>query len=339
MTGEADRLGVGVVGLGVGEQHARAFAERRDCEVRWLFDLSEDQAELVRQRIGSGELARSYDQILDDDGVDIVAIATFDHLHFDEVQAALLAGKRVFVEKPLCRTGRELHLLHEAWIAAGRPHLQSNLVLRQAPLYGWLKSAIADGEMGRIYAFDGDYLYGRLDKITGGWRGDVPDYSVMEGGGIHLIDLMMELTGEKPETASTVGTDIATRGTDFGYNDFMATTFEFPSGLVGRITANFGCVHPHQHVVRVFGTEATFIYDDQGPRLLTSREDAAAAEPVEAAALPAGKGVLIPAFVDAIRESRDPAPAAKREFDLISVCAAADDSLHQGTSVGIGYVE
>ena len=30
--------------------------------------------------------------------------------------------------------------------------------------------------------------------------------------------------------------------------------FEFPSGLVGRVTANFGCVHPHQHVVRVFGT-------------------------------------------------------------------------------------
>ena len=53
------------------------------------------------------------------------------------------------------------------------------------------------GVFGRIYAFEGDYLYGRMFKITNGWRRNIPDYSVMTGGGIHLIDLFLWLTGEK----------------------------------------------------------------------------------------------------------------------------------------------
>ena len=328
MTNHPKPLGVGVVGLGIGEQHAKAFASSDNCELRWLFDILREQAEIIQGRIGAGEIAGSYDEILADDKVDIVAIATLDHMHFEGVQAALEAGKHVFVEKPLCRTEEELQTLKQAWTASGRPHLQSNLVLRQAPVYDWLKSVINEGRLGKIFAFDGDYLYGRLEKIIDGWRGNAPDYSVMEGGGIHMIDLMLWLTGEQPAMASTVGNDIATRGTDFGYNDFMATTFLFPSGLIGRITANFACVHPHHHVVRVFGTEATFIYDDQGPRLHTSRRETAKAEPVDAAPLPVDKGVLIPGFVQSIISGCDPTPAAGREFELIRICATADRSLN-----------
>lgn len=333
------KLGAGVVGLGVGEQHASTFAGLAGTELLWLLDFSSEQAKAVQGRIGKGQIAKSYDEILEDSSVDIISIATFDHLHFDEVKAALDAGKHVFVEKPLCRTGSELQELHDAWFAAGRPHLRSNLVLREAPLYGWLKTAIEEGQLGEIYAFDGDYLYGRLDKITTGWRGDVPGYSVMEGGGIHLIDLMHWLTGETPSSVATVGNKIATRGTEFAYDDFMASTFQFPSGVIGRITANFGCMHRHQHVVRVFGTKATFIYDDQGPRLHTSRDGTGDAESIAVAALPDGKGVLIPSFVDAILAGVDSGSAAKREFDLISACAAADRSMQEKTTVDIGYLK
>lgn len=337
MTANPKTLGVGVVGLGVGEQHARIYAEHGGCRLKWLFDIVPDQAARVRDRIGFGEIAASFEQILDDEDVDVVSIATFDHLHFAEVKAALEAGKHVFVEKPLCRTTDEVKTLRETWEAAGKPCLRSNLVLRQAPVYLWLKQAIDDGRLGRVYAFDGDYLYGRLAKITEGWRKDVPDYSAMEGGGVHLIDLMVWLTGERPHRVATLGNRLCTEGTDFRYDDFMASTFEFPSGVIGRITANFGCVHPHQHVVRVFGTEGTFIHDDLGPRLHTSRDETAKAEAVDAAALPSGKGVLIPSFIDAILEDEDPEPAAMREFDLISVCAAADRALAEQSTVEIGY--
>jgi predicted dehydrogenase len=324
-------LNVAVIGLGVGEQHARAFAAASGSHVTWLYDLDAAKTARVARDLGQGRVAESYEQVLADPDVDIVSIATFDHLHFDEVCRAFDAGKHVFVEKPLCRTAAEVDEIATRWTSAGRPHLRSNLVLRGAPVYGWLKDAIADGAFGEIYAFDGDYLYGRLEKITEGWRKDVPDYSVMEGGGVHIIDLMLWLMGETPASVVAAGSKIATRGTGFQYDDFMAATFTFGSGAVGRITANFGCVHPHHHVIRVFGTKATFIYDDQGPRLFRNRADGAQAEKLDLSPLPAGKGVLIPDFIQAIQTGADPAPAAEREFDLIRVIAAADQAHRDGS--------
>ena len=336
---EAEKiLGVGVVGLGVGEQHAHAFKARPDCRVLWLCDHSEQQARVVRDRVGAGALAADLAAPLADPAVDIVSIASYDDMHYAEVKACFGAGKHVFVEKPLCRTLAEARDLKQAWLAAGRPHLRSNLVLREAPVYVWLKRLIDDGVLGRIYAFDGDYLYGRLHKITEGWRQDIENYSVMEGGGVHIIDLMLWLLGEQPTEVTTVGNRLCTEGTAFRYDDFQAATFAFPSGAIGRITANFGCVHRHHHVMRVFGTRGTFVLDDCGPRLHLAREDKLRAAPVDLPHLPASKGVLIPAFVDAIMAGADAAPAAQREFDLISVCAASALSHQTRRPATIEYV-
>ncbi len=331
-------IGVGVVGLGVGEQHARGFIADPRARLTWLHDFDCDKAGELARELGQGRVAENFDQLLDDTDTSIVSIASYDHLHFDQVMAAFAAGKHVFVEKPLCRTMDELRELVAAWNAASRPCLGSNLVLREAEVYRWLNEVIRAGRLGRIYAIDGDYLYGRLSKITEGWRKDVPDYSVMEGGGVHLIDLMIDLAGERPVRVVTHGNRIGTRDTKFGYDDFMAATFSFPSGLIGRITANFACVHRHHHVLRVFGTEATFIYDDQGPRLHESRDEAKAATPLDLATLPDGKAVLIPAFINAIATDADTSPLATREFDLISALAASDRALAEGTEQEIEYL-
>jgi predicted dehydrogenase len=197
---------------------------------------------------------------------------------------------------------------------------------------------IQAGELGDIYAFDGDYLYGRIEKITAGWRSGVENYSVLAGGGIHLVDLMLWLTGQRPAAVAATGNQIATRGTAFGYHDYVSATYQFGSGLVGRVTANFGCVHRHQHVVRVFGTRATFIYDDRGARLHTSRDPATTALPIDEAPLAASKGDLVPDFVSGIvRGVRDEA-ATQTHFDVLSACHAADRAIGRGRFVEIDYV-
>lgn len=332
-------MGVAIIGLGVGEQHAHAYARDSRCAVKWLFDLSADKAGEVLARIGAGKLAPSYDAVLSDPDVSLVSIATFDDMHYGEVIKAFEAGKHVFVEKPLCRTMDELDRVAQAWRDGGRPHLVSNLVLRAAPLYRWLKDQVDAGAFGDIYAIDAEYFYGRLPKITEGWRKDVENYSVMEGGGIHVIDLMMWIAGEKPVSVNAVGNNVATRETDFRYDDYQCATFKFPSGLIGRAAANFACVHRHHHILRVFGTKATFIYDDAGPRLHTTRAEDARAEPVDRDPMPSGKGALIPGFVDGILEGTDPTAQAQREFDLVSVCAHSDLSHAQGKDITIRYVE
>jgi predicted dehydrogenase len=331
------RLGVGVVGLGVGEAHARAYGALPSCELRWLHDLDRGRAERLAQDFRSARIAAAYDEILADAEVQIVSIASYDDAHFSQVVQALDAGKHVFVEKPLSRSLDELRAVKSAWQRAGR-HLASNLVLRAAPLFTWLRQTIGDGKLGELYAFDGDYLYGRIQKITVGWRRDVPDYSVMQGGGVHLVDLMMWLTGERPSRVSAVGNRIVTADTAFRNHDYAAATFTFPSQVIGRITANFGCVHRHQHVVRVFGTAATFISDDRGARLHASRDPASIAHEVPLAATATSKGDLIPEFVNAIVAGEDTSTLTQRDLDVLCACAAADRALATSAPTNVTYV-
>lgn len=340
MTSVARQLGVAVVGLGVGEQHARAFAAHPSCNVRWLYDLDNARAQTLSAALPGSNVARSFEEILECTDVDVVSIASYDDAHFEQVLKALAAGKHVFVEKPVCRTMAELIQMKECWLATGgRLKLRSNLVLRAAPLYRWLRECITAGAFGKLYAFDGDYLYGRLHKITEGWRRDSADgYSVMEGGGVHLIDLLLWLTGERPVAASAVGNRICTKETGFRYNDFVAATLEFESGLIARVTANFGCVHRHQHVIRMFGTEATFLYDDAGPRMCRSRDPAQPPERVQQEPLPGHKGDLIPDFVEAVLADVDDRAETQSFFDGISVCVAADRAAVTGKRELIEYV-
>lgn len=334
----AVNLGVGVVGLGVGEQHALAFSNLSTCTLRWVYDIKSSRASEVVYKLGHGAAAPSYEAILSDPDVSIVSLASYDHAHYEQVMAALDARKHVFVEKPLCRSFEEARSIRGAWLKHDSPSLASNLILRVAPLYRWLREAIQGGELGEIYAFDGDYLYGRLHKITEGWRNDVPDYSVMQGGGIHLVDLMLRLTGQIPVSVTAVGNGICTRGTRFRYNDFVSATYRFESGLIGRITANFGCVHRHQHAVRVFGTKATFIYDDAGPRLHRARHPSSKPTPVDREPLAPTKGDLIPPFVRSVLSAQDTKMETEHEFNLICACVAADEAAATRSDMRIRYV-
>lgn len=318
-------MNIAVIGLGVGAEHARAFA-RMGCNVRWLFDHEPEKSRAVAQEIGQGEIAPSWKAILDDPTIDIVSLATYDDDHAVQVVEALQAGKHVFCEKPLCTRTEEVDRIEQVWRASGR-HLQSNLVLRAAPLYRRVRDLIQSGSFGQIYSFYGDYLYGRLSKITEGWRKDVDDYSVMMGGGVHIVDLMLWLCGEAPAKVRATGNRIVTEGSAFRYRDFVVATYDFPSGLIGVISANFGCVHRHQHVVRIFGTEATFLFDDQGARIFRQRDPGGPPEILSENPKPLSKGDRLTDFLEGIRDPRVGAAATVLDLSVIRACLAVDDAL------------
>ena len=59
-----------------------------------------------------------------------------------------------------------------------------------------LKSIIDKQKFGKTYYFEGDYNFGRLEKLRW-WKVRILSYSVMHGGGIHLIDLIMWINNKK----------------------------------------------------------------------------------------------------------------------------------------------
>src|SRR5262245_5009045 len=126
-------LGVAVVGLGVGEQHALTYAKLPECTLQWLYDLDRARADSVCARVGRGAAAESFESIMADGAVDLVSIASYDDAHYGQVVAALSANKHVFVEKPLCGSLREIEQIKQERERTGR-HLVSNLVLRAAQI-------------------------------------------------------------------------------------------------------------------------------------------------------------------------------------------------------------
>ena len=109
-----------------------------------------------------------------------------------------------------------------------------------------------------MYYLEGDYNYGRLNKIINGWRGDTPNYSVMHGGGIHLIDLISWFVGEPAIEVNAVGNKIVSKGTKFLYYDMITTLIKFKNNVIAKVTANFGSVTPHHHRLSIYGTNASF---------------------------------------------------------------------------------
>ncbi len=333
------QLRVGVIGLGVGEQHVQAYLRNPCCDVVAICDLSEEKLVLAEKQYPGTYQTKNDQDLFLDPGIDIISIASYDDAHANQVISALKAKKHVFVEKPLCQSIDQVLQIKNVWESQKKSlKLGCNLVLREAPLYKWLWNQIQEGLFGSIYAFDGEYLYGRLQKITDGWRNNVRDYSVIEGGGIHMIDLMLWLTGQRPQTVFTAGSRMCSEGTKFQYNDFATSIMQFDSGMIGRITANFGCVHRHQHVVRIYGTKATFIYDDAGARLHKSRDPDCSAEPVDLAPLPETKGDLIPEFVSAIVNEKDISNQIQMIFDGICISAASDRAIKTQKQERIEYL-
>jgi predicted dehydrogenase len=319
-------LRAAVIGLGVGERHIAGYEADPRCKVVALCDTDEMKLAQVGIRHPGCRLTSDPDEILSDASIDVVSIASYDDAHHHQVVHALGAGKHVFVEKPLCLHAHELAEIRA--VLDKHPHLRlsSNLILRRSPRFARLRERIRSGELGSPYYCEADYNYGRLSKIVDGWRGERAFYSVVHGGGIHMIDLVMWLLGEHPIAVSAFGNAIATRGTQFKFNDCVAALLKFPSGAIAKITANFGCVFPHHHNLTVYGTKGTFVHDQQGSRTYTTRDPAVAPLPVDDAYEGVGKGDMVPAFVAAILDGGEPEVCAADVLDAMSVSLAIEQA-------------
>jgi predicted dehydrogenase len=313
-------LRVAVIGLGVGEEHARAYLANPQCELRVLCDIDADKLAEVVSRFPGVNLSRNPAEVLESKEIDLVSIASYDNCHAEQVIKALRARKHIFVEKPLCLTREELNQIRRSYDKT--LGFSGNLVLRRSPLFLKLRELWSAGELGEVYAVEGEYNYGRLEKLTKGWRGEIPDYSVISGGGVHLVDLILWLSGEKSfNRVSSFSNSISTGGR---YRDYVTSLVQFESGLIARVTANFGCIYPHFHLLSVYGTKGTFQNTPQGAFLYRPGKEALRlSEPYPGVS----KGALIPEFVESII-SRAPAPVTAQELFLATeLCLSIDEEM------------
>ena len=110
-------INVGVVGCGYwGPNLIRNFVTCPETELVWACDLDEIRLQKVLRPYPSVRQTTDLEEVLKDDGVDGIAIATPVHTHFPIAKACLQRGKHVLIEKPLASSvaqGEELVNLAE----------------------------------------------------------------------------------------------------------------------------------------------------------------------------------------------------------------------------------
>ena len=186
------------------------------------------------------------------EAVDVVSICTPDDLHCDMTCFALAAGKSVICEKPLTHRMDELERIEAAVRAADGQTFGTNFPLRHV--------VTRDGPRTiHPYVIDAAYEHGRKESYLANWRGKMPGYSLMCGGGIHLVDLVIRNNPMLVRGVTAVF-DIRQAGLPI----FQSGHFTI-GGVAVRVTANF--TFDGQH--RVWATA----FEPGGPVCLLDQTD------------------------------------------------------------------
>ncbi len=331
------KLRVGIIGLGVGEAHIEGYQSHSACEVAALCDFNEEKLSQARRKYPGLRLTKEANDILQDPEVNVVSIASYDNYHFEHIMQALANNKHVFVEKPLCLFEDEAKQIRQALRQKPTLKIFSNLILRRCPRFRSLKQLIEEGKMGKIFHVEGDYNYGRFHKITDEWRGKINFYSIVYGGGVHIIDLMLWLTNDRALEAAAYGNRLASQGTQFKYNDTVTAIMKFESGMTGKISIHFACVYPHFHNLTVYGTKATFVNGTECGLLYTSREPKGEFQKMTQPYPGVHKGDLIHNFIESIVANREPEVSTEDVFQAMSVCFAIEKAVQSG-SCRVNYI-
>jgi len=237
---------VGVAGLGYwGPNLARNFDDL--AELAWLCDLNSDLLDRFGARYPNAAKTDRFDELLEDDSLQAVVIATPVPTHAELARRALSAGKHVFVEKPPALSGAEVDELVALAEERDLVLLPGHLLLYH-PAVAKLRELIARGELGEIL-----YVYGNRQNL-----GQIrKDENALWSLGVHDLSVILHLIGEEPS-------EVWARGESFiheGVEDVVFCYLRFPSGVVAHMHLSW--LDPHKmRKLTVVGRHKMAVFDD-----------------------------------------------------------------------------
>jgi predicted dehydrogenase len=226
----------------------RNFSANRDCHVRWVAEESAERRAYVEQHHPGVRTTRHWEEVLADEQVDAVVIATPAATHHRLTKQALEAGKAVFVEKPLAMTVAESVELGRLSAAVGRPLMVGHTFLYNAAVRR-MKQLLDNGEVGAVF-----YLYcsrlnlGKVRSDVNAWWNLAP----------HDVSILLYLLGgELPATVSARGTDYIQPG----IGDVVFATLTWANRVTAHIHVSW--LDPGKvRQVTLVGSRRMIVYDD-----------------------------------------------------------------------------
>jgi len=237
---------IGQAGLGAwGKNLVRNLDDL--AHLRWICDQTESRRNEFARRFPGARITPSFDEMLADDDLEAVVIATPVPTHYALARQALEAGKHVFVEKPPAMRGAELEDLCELSEERGLVLMPGHLLLYH-PGVKKLKEIVGSGELGDVL-----YVYGNRQNL-GTFR---TNENALWSLGVHDLSVLLYLIEEEPSEVRAHGSAFLTGGVE----DVVFCYLKFPSGKMAHMHLSW--LDPHKiRRITVVGNDRMAVFDD-----------------------------------------------------------------------------
>jgi predicted dehydrogenase len=227
MSSSREDLEVGLVGFGMAGRvfHAPVIEGVRGLHLSAIVERSGDAAASLYP---NARIVRSVDELLADDRIQVVVIATPNNSHADLAARCLGAGRHVVVDKPFATSSAEAEPLVEQAGRCGR-------ILTVFHNRRWdgdfltVQRLLEQQTCGRIVLVESRFERYRPRRRPGAWRErDEPGSGILFDLGSHLVDQAMTLFG----LPAAVSGDVRIERDDAVVDDAFDVTLHYPAHRV-----------------------------------------------------------------------------------------------------------
>ncbi|HZV71234.1 MAG TPA: Gfo/Idh/MocA family oxidoreductase [Saprospiraceae bacterium] len=189
----------------------------------------------------------SYEEMLNDDQIDVIYISLPNHLHTEWIIKSLEAGKHVLCEKPMCLSLDELDVVEKAVAKTGLTVMEGFMHLHHPQTQLW-KAMIDRGDLGEIHSMRSSFTF-NFDRSADNYR-----WNANEGGGalwdvgVYPISLFQFLFG----SSSLKGN--ASIYIENGIDLSTSALLDYGEGRIGQFFVSFRSSYTTDTVIH--GSEA-----------------------------------------------------------------------------------
>ena len=244
-------MNIGIIGYGYwGPNLVRNFYANNDCNVIMVADKRPERLRLIETIYPKISCVLDADQILTNNQIDAVVIATPVNSHFELAKLALENGKHVLLEKPMTRTIQEAEILIDLAIKKNKTLMVDHTFLYTGAVQK-MKELVNSNELGKINYFDSTRINLGLFQ---------EDCNVLWDLAPHDLSILNYLVDEKPISVNATGIS----HTKNGIENIAYLTLNFQSGMI----AHFNCSWTSPVKIRtslIGGDKKMIVYNDIEP--------------------------------------------------------------------------
>lgn len=344
---EKKMVKVAVIGCGKIAQvrHIPEYLDNSDVKLIGLFDLNQERAKELAEKYGC-KAYESTEELLKDSEVDAVSICVANHVHAEITIQALKAGKHVLCEKPMATTLEDCEEMARIADACGKK-LMIGQNQRFAKAHSEAKKLIQQGEIGDVISFTTTFRHGgpetwSVDAGPQNWFFDRKKAAMgaMADLGVHKTDLIQYLLDDEvaETTAKVVTLDKKdSQGNLIGVDDNAICIYKMKKGTIGTMTASWTCYGEEDNSTVLYGTKGIMkIYAD--PRYcieIIRKEGGKVFYDIDQIQTNDNqtKSGIIDAFVEAIRDDKEPAVSGKSVLSAMRAVFGSIESSETGKTI------